>query len=364
MKRIHGYKYRAYPTKKQEALLARIFGCVRFVYNYFLRYRITKYKEEGISVRYTQTCKELTSLKKELKWLEEPDSSALQQSLKHLDKAYSNFFKKKAKFPKKKARRGEQKYRTVSSSLKIDGNKIFLPKLKWVKIVNTRSFEGRIISATMTKTPSGRYYISLQVEEEYIPISTGKGQLGIDVGIKEFCTTSDGETIENPKYYKKYEKKLKRLHRNLSRKKKDSKNREKARIKLARQYEKMTNVKEDFQHKLTYNMANENQVVCGESLNVKGMLKNHKLAKAISDAAWSKFYNKLNYKLTERGGTLIKVPTNYPSSQTCSNCGYKNPLVKNLSVRRWQCPICGETHDRDINAAKNILQKGLEIYNT
>ena len=360
MKRIHGYKYRLYPTKKQEALLARIFGCVRFVYNYFLNYRITKYREEKISVSYEDTSKELTALKQELEWLNEPDSTALQQALRHLEKAYDNFFKKKAKYPKRKSRRAEQKYKTVSSSIRVDGNKVFLPKLKWVKIVNSRSFEGRITSATVTKTASGRYYVSLQVEEEYVPVSKGKNKTGIDVGLKEFCTTSDGEIIDNPKYYKEYEKQLKRLHRRLSRKKKGSKNREKARLKLARKYEQMTNVKEDFQHKLTYKLANENQVVCGESLNVKGMLKNHKLAKAISDVSWSKFYDKLDYKLTERGGTLIKVPTTYPSSQTCSGCGYKNPIVKNLSVRRWKCPECGQTHDRDINAAINILNKGLE----
>lgn len=363
MIRNRGYKYRAYPTKAQCRQFAETFGCVRYVYNHFLQYREERWEISKQSTTYAKTSKELTSLKKEKEWLKDVDSTALQQSLRHLDTAYRNFFEGRAKHPRPKRKRSEQKYRTMnnSNSIRINGDRIKLPKTGWVKVVNTQNFSGSIKSAIVTKTASGRYYITLQVTEEYEPENNAGGRLGIDVGLREFLTDSDGNTVDDPMPLRKHEKRIKRLQRRLSRRQKGSKNRNKTRIKLAREYEKVKDLREDFQNKLTHRLAVENQVVCGEKLNVKGMLGNHHLAKSISDASWSEFYRKLDYKMSDHGGILVQVPTNYPSSQTCSCCGYKNPMVRDLSIREWDCPECGAHHDRDQNAAINILRKGLEM---
>ena len=249
----------------------------------------------------------------------------------------------------------------VNGNIQIDGDTIKLPKAGSVKIVNTRDFKGRIINATVSRTPSGRYYISLQVEEEYEVLPNEGGMTGIDVGLKTLCTDDSGGMVQNPRTLALHEKRIKRLQRSLSRKKKGSKNRNKARLKLAREHEKVADIRNDYQHKVTAKLAKENQIVCIEDLNVKGMMRNHKLAKSISDASWGEFFRKLEYKMADHGGIVIRVPRTYPSSQLCSRCGTKNPEVKDLSVRNWVCPECGAEHDRDINAAKNILTKGLEI---
>ena len=364
MKRSRGYKYRAYPNKEQREFFSKNFGCCRFVYNHYLVKRKATWEEWHDTMSFSETCKDLSHfLKKEKDWLKEADSSALQQSLRHLDNAYQNFFKKRSGYPKFKKKRSEQSYRTMnnSNSIRIEGDHIKLPKAGRVKIVNTRSFEGRISSATVTRTASGRYYISLQVEEEFETLPNGGGMLGIDAGLTDLYTDSDNNKIINPKTLTKHEKRIRRLQRSLSRKEKGSKNREKARKRLAREHEKVADIRNDFQHKITHRLANDNQVVCIEDLNVKGMMKNHKLARSISDASWSELFRKLEYKMEDRGGILIKVPRTYPSSQLCSCCGSQNSKVKDLSIRAWTCPECGAVHDRDVNAAVNILAKGLEM---
>ena len=364
MKRSRGYKYRAYPNKEQRELFSKNFGCCRFVYNHYLVKRKATWEEWHDTMSFSETCKDLSHfLKKEKDWLREADSSALQQSLRHLDNEYQNFFKKRSGYPKFKKKRSEQSYRTMnnSNSIRIEGDHIKLPKAGRVKIVNTRSFEGRISSATVTRTASGRYYISLQVEEEFETLPNGGGMLGIDAGLTDLYTDSDNNKIINPKTLTKHEKRIRRLQRSLSRKEKGSKNREKARKRLAREHEKVADIRNDFQHKITHRLANDNQVVCIEDLNVKGMIKNHKLARSISDASWSELFRKLEYKMEDRGGILIKVPRTYPSSQLCSCCGRQNSKVKDLTIRAWICPECGAEHDRDVNAAVNILAKGLEM---
>jgi putative transposase len=281
------------------------------VFNHYLDLRKTTWEEQGKSLSYPDTCKELaTVLKKENPWLKGADSIALQQSLRHLDTAYSNYFQKRGGYPKFKSKHSAQSYRTmnVHGSIRIDHRAIRIPKAGWVKIKNSRDFDGRIVSATISQAASGKYYISLQVEEEYEILPNDGGVIGLDAGIKVMYTDSYAHYVENPK-----------------------------------------------------TLANENQVVCVEDLNVKGMMKNHRLARAISDAAWSEFYRKLEYKMEDRGGVLVKVPRTYPSSQLCFNCGSRNHAVKDLSIRTWRCPVCGEVLDRDTNAAINIMEKGLEM---
>ena len=364
MKRIRGYRYRAYPDKKQQEFFFKNFGSCRYVYNHYLAKRKAEWEEWHDTMSYNDTAKDLANnLKKENEWLKEADSSALQQSLRHLDNAYQNFFSKRAGYPKFKRRRSDQSYRTMNNnnSIRIEGDVIRLPKAGKIKIVKTRKFEGRILSATVTMTLSGRYYISLQVEEEYEYLPNKGGKLGIDAGLTVLYTDSKNNKIENPGTLSKHEKRIRRLQRELSRKKNGSKNREKARIRLAREHEKVADIRNDFQHKMTYRLASDNQVVCIEDLNVKGMMRNHRLAGSISDASWSEFFRKLEYKMADRGGTLIRVPRTFPSSQKCSCCGRQNREVRDLSVRTWICPECGTKHDRDVNAAVNILAKGLEM---
>ena len=364
MLRTRGYKYRAYPDSRQKDFFEKNFGSCRFVYNHYLSLRKETWEKEKKRMYYSDTSKDLSGvLKKEKPWLGEADSISLQQSLRHLDSAFQGFFEKKKGYPRYKSRRSDQSYRTmnVNGNIRICGDSIRLPKAGMVKIVNTRDFEGRILSATVSRKAGGAYYITLQVEEEYEILPNRGGKTGIDLGLKSMYTDSGGNRVENPKTLLKHEKKIRRLQRELSRKKKGSKNREKARRKLAREHEKVADIRNDWQHKITYRLANENQVVCMEDLNVKGMMGNHRLAKGISDVSWSEFGRKLEYKMKDHGGILVKVPRNYPSSQRCSRCGWKNPGVKDLGVRKWTCPVCGARHDRDINAAVNILNKGMEM---
>lgn len=360
-----GYKTRIYPTNVQQKTLLKMFGSCRFVYNYFLAERIRSYKEDGVSLLYNKTANMLTILKrdKDHLWLNECDSMALQESLRNLDRAYQNFFKGNARFPRFHSKHGKQSYRTrnQNNSIRIVGNMVKIPKVGFVKYKGLKDFDGRILNATISLSASGKFYISLCVEVESVNLKNDGCMVGLDVGIKEFYTDSDGNVIPNPNTYRKHEKKFVREQRKLSRKKKRSSNRNKQRIRLAVQHEKVANIRKDFLHKESFRLANENQVVCIEDLNVKGMLRNHHLAKSISDVSWSEFFRQLEYKTAERGGIVVRVPTFYPSSQTCSCCGYQNPVVKNLAVREWKCPNCGIRHDRDCNAATNILNKGLEM---
>jgi len=365
------FKFRLYPNKKQEEQLAKTFGCARFIYNYYLTKRIDSYKLERKLMNYNACSADLTQLKNELIWLKEIDKFALQNSLKDLDKAYQNFFREIKKgnieqgFPKFKSKHNNKhSYRTTftNNNIEVKENKIKLPKLSLVKFAKSREIQGRILNCTITKTCSGKYFISICCTDVEIErYDNNKNIIGIDLGIKDFAITSNGETIENPKYLSKLEKKLKREQRKLSKKKKGSKNRNKQRVKLNVVHEKIANQRNDFLHKTSTKLIRENQIICFEDLNVKGMVKNHNLAKAISDVSWSEFVRQNNYKALWHDRIIQKIDTYFPSSQLCNVCGYKNKEVKNLSIRKWICPKCNTFHNRDINAAINIKNEGMRI---
>lgn len=365
MTTMRGYKYRIYPDEKQANLINRTLGCCRFVYNHFLAVRRDEWNANHRGLYYKQTNLLLTELKRrdETCWLREVDSMALQESLRNLDDAYARFFKKQTRYPRFKFKHNHtQSYRTrnQSNGIRFENGNLKLPKVGLVRIRLSRAFEGKIKHVTVSRTASGKYFVSLCVEENASFAPCGKGQIGIDVGLKEFYSDSNGNTVGNPHLLRRFQKKLRREQRRLSRKMPQSHNRDKQRVRVARVHEHIKNIRRDFQQKLTTQLINENQVIAVEHLKIKNMLKNKKLAKSISDASWYEFIRELEYKAAWRGARILKVDTFYPSSQTCGTCGYKNPLVKNLAVREWDCPQCGAHHDRDVNAAQNILKKALE----
>ena len=364
MKKNKAIKYRIYPNKEQQNLINKTLGCCRLVYNIGLDIR-NKAFENGEKIGYTQTSAMLTELKRtdEFSFLRDADSVALQQSLRDLDKSFVNFFQKRARHPRFKSKHNNhQSYRTMNQNnkIRIVGKYIKLPKLGYIKVRQSMDV-GKINNATVIRTPSGKYFVVLNIDFEPKLKQNNGNSIGVDVGIKEFYSDSNGNVVSNPKFFEKSSRKLRREQRKLSKKKKGSNNRNKQRIRVARVHEKITNQRNDFLQKISTMLISENQVICIEDLKIKNMVRNHKLARCISSVSWGKFFNMLEYKANWYGNEIVKVPTMYPSSQTCSCCGYKNPLVKNLAIRKWECPNCHTIHDRDTNASINILNKGLLI---
>ncbi len=363
MKKVNKtYKFRIYPNAEQEQNLARHFGHSRFVYNYFLNQRKEQYLEDKKSDNYYAQAASLTKLKKEedTKWLKEVNSQTLQFALKSLDSAYTNFFRGNAKFPRFKSRRNKNSF-TVPQSGKIVDGKLNIPKFKnGIKIKLHREVLGTIGKMSITRTPSGKYFVSIFTEQEIEQLPINNKSIGCDLGIKDFVITSDNKKFKNNRYTKKYARKLKEAQQHLSRKQKGSNGFEKQKIKVAKIHEKIANSRLDTLHKVSKELVDENQVICIEDLNIKGMIKNRKLSKHIADASWGNFVNLLQYKCDWYGREFVKVNRFFPSSKTCNECGWINQDL-NLSIREWTC-VNGHKLDRDLNASLNILKEGLKIY--
>ena len=354
------YKYRIYPNSEQKQYFAKCFGCVRFFYNKSLSdmndiYKATKEFENITPATY----------KEDYPFLKEVDSLALANAQLNRNAAFKAFFRSQNKFPKYKSKRNDQSYTTNNQkdSVKLSDNSryISIPKCKRIRIKKHRDFVGIIKSVTISKTCDDKYYISLLVEVDINPLPETDKAIGLDLGVKDLVTDSNGVKYKNHKYLAKSEKKLIKEQRKLSRMVKGSSNRNKQRIKVAKIYRKINNQRNDYLHKLSKYMINENQVICVEDLKVKDMSKDNDYNKSMMDASMSRLLTMLTYKASWYGRTISKVPSKFASSQLCSSCGYKNSILKDLSIRKWTCPKCGVSHDRDINAAKNILRKGIEM---
>jgi putative transposase len=360
---LKAYKYRIYPDEQQKVLLAKSFGCCRWFYNYALNKTNEVYKETGKGLSQNTMIKLLPSLKKEMEWLTEPPSQALQQVALDLSTAFLNFFEGRAKFPRFKKKSNRQSMRLPQGCKLLDSS-IKLPKIGEVYCKVSRQPEGRLKSVTVSETPSGQYFVSCLFDDGKSPprgVGGIEGKaIGIDMGINNYAITSDGTKHGNPKYYRQYEKKLTKAQKRLSKKTKGSNNRYKARVKTARVTEKISRCREDFLHKLSRKLVDENQVIVVENLAVKNMVKNKHLSKSISDAGWGMFCTMLKYKAEWEGKTYIEVNRFFPSSKTCHVCLHQVDQLP-LDIRSWQCPNCQTVHDREINASKNIRDEGLRI---
>ena len=368
MKQKKAYKYRFSPSPEQKRILAQTFGCCRYVYNWALRQRTDAYYQHGERLYYEGTAQRLVLLKKqeETVWLNAVSSVPLQQALRHLDQAFRNFFEGRAQYPTFKKKRHQQSATYASNAFTWDGQgckALTLAKMDApLPIVWHRPLPDgcKPSSVTVTKDEAERYFVSILVEEDIKPLEVTPQMVGLDLGLKSMVITSDGQTYGNPKFFAKAAKKLAKAQRRHAKKKKGSKNRAQARLKVARIQKKIADRRRDYQHKLSTRIIRENQVVCIESLQVKHMVKNHCLAKAISDVGWSEFVRQLEYKAAWYGRTVVKIDKWYPSSKRCFDCGHMLDSLP-LDVRSWVCPACGVVHDRDSNAAKNILAAGLAV---
>lgn len=369
------YKFRLYPTKKQAELINKTFGCCRFVYNYYLDRRIREYKDNNRTMSYYDTTYDLKYLKSEYSFLKEVDSTSLQSSLKNLDRAYTNFFKLHSGFPKFKSKKlhyDSYTTRYVSNNIEFLGKYIKLPKIGNICIKNRHIPQGRIINATVSRTPSGRYYVSVCCKDVVInPLPKTDRSIGMDLGVRNFATLSNGKIISSYRYLQRNLDKLARLQKSLSRKTRDSHNRDRARIKIARLQEHISNQRMDFLQKLSTDMVRTYDVICMEDISVRELItknsdisvkrKRHNFNRSQLNVSWNKFSNMLEYKCRWYDRTLIKTDKSYPSSEICSACGNINTEIKDVSIEKWICPNCCAEHNRDINAAINIHNEGLRL---
>lgn len=354
-------KVRLYPTDSQAQSLVVQFGCARWVWNEALALAGDLYRTTGMGLGYHSMSLRLPKLKQEYEWLRDADAQALQQSLQNLSRAFENFFQKRGRYPRFKTKHGRQSVH-YPQRVKFEGAKMYLPKVGWVTCVVHREIVGRVKTVTVSRNACGQFHAAILTDngEELPPVSKDGRAIGIDVGLTHLVVTSDGSKFENPRHLRKAENNLRRKQRKLARKKKGSNNREKARRLVARVHERVACARRDHLHKLSRRIVNENQVIAVEDLHVKGIMRNHNLAKATADVGWGILIGFIGYKAIHAGKAFVKCGRWYPSSKTCSSCGAICERIP-LAVRSWDCAHCSARHDRDINAAVNIRDEGLRI---